>query len=1254
MADSRAPRSEDVTTSTRAEGRPSRGKSGKSVKDQEPRSGEAGPSVPQSKARTPAGRRDPTRTSDISQGQRTETSRRNPKTEDPTGAPKRKGKEVKGNSSKNESKGHGKGERTARDSPRGAHPKRNGGSVPSRKGKTPCLDTGGESEAASEAGLAAAADEACPRLKAMAERLLDLSAELWRGRERYQEMVRPHKRITLERDDLEESSHLAESLETVPDSCFWLSCCVLGRPIAPTTEEQLVNGVSIAEIIEICSRHKIPLYQYTTALERVREYKVTLTWMLPRDLEIDREQPGILIANSLDGYHAMPFFQKKRSYKRMLVDIDQDFRMRQQDLEREMMVERVELLLKEAEAFECLSRVFREEHAAVGYSMFPRKLRRFPGEEPLVYLGDADFSQPYRESVLHMNQLCEAYLRETIEWFGSVVSASGRVDWAGQKNVDVVHIDFFDQAIEAKYVLFPVSHPNLPGLQALHTTVEGLQHGFLLQNGVPVTIAREQFWLFEVTCEKIAATGWWKQFKHEVGIKVKLPKPRFGRSEIFGPLESMVCGWRTWYPLSVGKIEFHQNYRPEGQVLPAPGTLLAGEDSENRLGFAVMNFIVRHKLKRPEAEALGSLILRYALATGKPPDNPLAFGVEIDLLCNRLNALPETRVGSWSPPWELPLRAGPPSTKNCPSCGAVRPSKYRWKHAMCDRCSKQENGVTKLAQWYTEGASVGPGAPGIIHMLSRSLPLEGDLCYEDIRITLPHYITPQDRQGWQQEPVHSSWAVGFLIGGAPPRVTTLGLLASYDAVKCRIFRRKEFRASPEYWDMARAMIPDIIPLFPVVGRMSVSDWLSTMPRRRRRALTQAAELYERTGYLSKYGKFQSFVKQELLTAFEQGLDLTITEECKNRLIQGPHDAAHVIVGPVVKPFVLALKKAFGWEPNASGIFYASRKPEEIDAWFNDGWDGQFPRTYFWCDYSMFDCTHSTESWDFVEGIYRRFCTTDPDFWKVMAAWRAPRGTMRDRDGQKLTYQAPVMNASGRDDTAGANCLVNAFAIALSLASAWHMVSVLDLTPEVVRTFLTIAKIGVCGDDTLCILPALSNTKQFCAAVSNELQSGFGLLAGPKKMGCSTDVFDAVFLGQRPYPVSGTSLWAFGPTLGRRLFKHHVYRGDGDPYAWLNGVAKMEALCYRHVPILYEQAVRVTELLTGRKVTPYQPEHEYSMLSRTSALPQWDERTLVYLANGYDMSYDKFRALIQDPLKATRLPYILRGADYESIMVKDAC
>lgn len=92
---------------------------------------------------------------------------------------------------------------------------------------------------------------------------------------------------------------------------------------------------------------------------------------------------------------------------------------------------------------------------------------------------------------------------------------------------------------------------------------------------------------------------------------------------------------------------------------------------------------------------------------------------------------------------------------------------------------------------------------------------------------------------------------------------------------------------------------------------------------------------------------------------------------------------------------------------------------------------------------MFDGTHSKESWGFVESLYKEYCDADPDFWRVLEAWRTPVGVMRDKDGNRFFYRAPTMMGSGRDNKAGGNFIVNSFAMAWLGAAAWRGVSVID-------------------------------------------------------------------------------------------------------------------------------------------------------------------------------------------------------------------
>lgn len=1266
MEDSRAPRSEDETTSPRAAiGRPSRDSTGKSIKDRKPRSGKADQGVPYREVKTPAGHREPSRARRISQGQQTRTSTKHPQWN-------QKGKEVEDRSSKNEPKSRVCVERTARSSPRDA--------IPAKTRPTP--GKGPKAESA-KAGPSDQSEEQPPPLDPdfpeHAAMLLATATALWEGREQFLRLVNKLRVFPGGEQDAADCARAAITYGTHPTPCFWLALACIGKAYSPTGSTSDVTELETTTVniaTRVCQSMKVPLFLHKVTRLRLGEYKVTLEWL---GGAYYRTGPGILLAQEDGMLHAMPIAGVKCSYALLRVphEVERQYRDQFHDLEVDRQVAYGVLLAEEVLEFEEL-----QKGASAIPDCLPRKLWQvaygagparigpppavmdepepmpvmeryvsFESRSPVVYRGRTGVIDKlkckYQRSI--GGWLTAEEPRQYL-WFGGLDAPGSTVGWRGQTWVNLVDIDLFAEAPEAEYIVVSEYHPRYPGLKGIECYINGYRWGAQL---VRCGHFRENgciYWLFQVQCASYAIEHSNNPINWALsGIQ------KYRQTWLSEGLRSFSC--LPGFSQLVTGITWQQRVNPKEATLPPPGRLMSVDDDPNRLALAVMQQIVKTRVVRHEAKCFGSLVTRYCLASGRAPTNPMQFGQEVDKLFSLIEVTGDTVVATapGSPPGALPWDLPPlqdRDAKQCPGCGRARPERYRWKDGICPGCQGQEQGITRLAQWYVEGASVPEGAPGLIHMKTRSLPLEGGLQFEHLNFKLPHYLTPQDRQGWQAEPIHAAWAVGFLIGGAPPRVATPGIHAAYDAVKCRVFRRKKYTPQDSYWEMAYAMRDCLLPNFPVVEPLTVEAWISSMPRRRRRALERAYKQYQETGFLPIHGKFQSFVKLELMNAFEQGLDLTIVTETKNRLIQGPHDVAHVIAGPILKPFVHALKTAFSSE--GYGIQYASRCPEEVDRWFNHDWDGKFTRVYFWCDYSMFDCTHSAASWKFVESLYRQYCVTNPDFWKVLNAWRAPKGSMRDRDGHRFTYQAPVMNASGRDDTSGANCLVNAFAMVLSLTAAWFHRTVLEINTEQVGFMLQCIKFGICGDDTLCILPDLTDISGFYRRLSVELQEGFGLVAGANKMGCSTEIFDAVFLGQRPYPVAGTDLWAFGPTLGRRLFKHHVYKGEGDPYAWLHGVAKMERLCYRHVPILHEQAVRVCELLTGRKVTPWQPEHEYSLLSRQKELPLWDQRTLQYLAVGYRMTESAVLDLTLSPLRATRLPFILDGDAFESIMLTDAC
>lgn len=425
---------------------------------------------------------------------------------------------------------------------------------------------------------------------------------------------------------------------------------------------------------------------------------------------------------------------------------------------------------------------------------------------------------------------------------------------------------------------------------------------------------------------------------------------------------------------------------------------------------------------------------------------------------------------------------------------------------------------------------------------------------------------------------HGLFGIG--CSGAGTMVSAGGPHNAAKALFGRAFRRAKDAAWGQgprsgVWKKAREFIHLLLADFRTDGRMTNESWLDSMPAHRRRPLAKAAENLERTGYLKVYEEFKAFVKTELLPAFGKQKELVRLDTMMDRMIQGPADEAHVIMGPWLKPLLKRLKQV--WSHDAA-IFYGSCGPEGLHRFMRDHLvDGE--HQFFWCDFSMYDNTHSLDSWEFMAHLYREAGINDVNFWRMFKAWMAPRGKM-----DAFKYQARIMNASGRDDTALANGVLNGFATYLSITAAWHGVSVLDLTLDHVKAMRSILRLSVCGDDSIGALPPVSEERM--AVLRLQIASNIREFGFEAKLNSSTKLSDAVYLGMRPYPTDEG--WFWGKTIGRSTYKMGwciIKNEKRDMMAHLTGIADMHCLCSSHVPVLSDLARRIVSLREGAKRTP---------------------------------------------------------------------
>lgn len=622
--------------------------------------------------------------------------------------------------------------------------------------------------------------------------------------------------------------------------------------------------------------------------------------------------------------------------------------------------------------------------------------------------------------------------------------------------------------------------------------------------------------------------------------------------------------------------------------------------------------------------------------------------------------------------------------QSCVSCGVDPVGKYRWKHRICNKCRSDlaRQGFTTYAGYQVQqNAKTCTVYPGLVGVYAEEYPPKASKWRlvevdkkdgQSVEISWSSALSKRGFEGpvkkWVDmekddlkylknlsKPTISHYLGGIGLAGARPMVSAGSRYNEAKALLGRVFLKlpeREWGVGPKpgIWQFAEGFKPWILPELDT-EEMTFDAWLETMPSRRKKALLKGWTEYTRFGWKKQFKQFKSFVKRELLPGFSKkwyGLDKL--DEMLDRLINGPHEATHGIAGPKLKPKTKKLKKYWNVD---SPIFYGATDPGRLNAFLQRlAVPG---KSYFWCDFSMFDRTHSEDSWRFVESFYHDI--SDPDFWKVMEAWRRPCGSIGP-----FRFVAPVMNASGRDDTALANALLNGFATFLSATAALYGKDLEELRVEDVRRAASDIVLSVCGDDSIGALPWMPEERM--ARFRTDFQKNIEKFGFQAKLVTSERLVDAVYLGHRPYLVGGR--WVWGKTIGRASYKMGwVQNKDQDVMAHVTGIADMHMKCSRHVPVLSDLAAKIVELRTGAKRTPVEIEVNKPW-EWTDSPGDYDDDTLRCVAETYSVkstpgfpierertvSVQDVRDLIGKIKAIERLPCVLNDELWEHMVFLD--
>lgn len=549
----------------------------------------------------------------------------------------------------------------------------------------------------------------------------------------------------------------------------------------------------------------------------------------------------------------------------------------------------------------------------------------------------------------------------------------------------------------------------------------------------------------------------------------------------------------------------------------------------------------------------------------------------------------------------------------------------------------------------------------------------------------PTYVV--DEKHKMQNQSHQMMLAGFAIAGFDIGVLDTSLAGVMDALRVRGGLRTEMVFDPAIGP--ELVVPDersFLKAYEVfkylkdewgiygkVEQMSDEEWLKTQRRQ-----VQLRAVLEESQYkpISQPMVCKSFGKSEKKLFSKKSsndpLSTVRIYEAKPRLIQGYPEDWLTYVGPFVKTVQHRIEEMF---PVDCALHYAGADtPEQLNKWLRDVVPMRQTHWFICIDYAMFDCTHSSFSFDFVEKMYMDLVEPNDreelSMAEALKQMRWPQGLLKGI----LKYKAgKIMNGSGRPDTSVANISNSLLCLVISIASILFDVDPWDVTVWQIMETLEVIRVIGSGDDSVCVVPTIFRGAYLAIDLWMEKMpraiATFGFLA---KVEPNPTFDEMVFLGNRAYPhQNGDSIeWTWGPTIGRRLVKHHhLHQCNQDPVAVLHGIADMEAVCYPHVPILHDMALATLDILKGQKFNYYQDKDAEFKVNFTGGIDQsakaramglatryktahYDEVTLRHVCDVYQVSMESLLDCIQYVKSKRCLPCVLSHSVLTAVALKD--
>lgn len=657
--------------------------------------------------------------------------------------------------------------------------------------------------------------------------------------------------------------------------------------------------------------------------------------------------------------------------------------------------------------------------------------------------------------------------------------------------------------------------------------------------------------------------------------------------------------------------------------------------------------------------------------------------------------------------------------RQCTLCRLWAPRKYHWKHGLCQECSAQYNSgrnTTDVSRHYADSETpfslnIGIHEPRqFVHLQpcearEKVKPIRPaaklDVPKEQLRGKVSGFSKPEkNRYNRTTPPVLVGIGLASKVGVFEANVDT-----EATALRTRLFaqpetgpRRGAFEelldfglkwellgqpvTSPsketfchiedwpaEWWKMAG--FKERLNEYAVISGYEVDkhrdgvkgSWISTFPPGRRSQFWKALM----KGCPSKI-TFSFFLKRELaVLACRWGRESR--DRVNPRVICSPDDYSHILLGPRLRGLTRHLHTLWGtenWVTYAGGL-----TPQEMHMWSQDKFSPDclrfaHPHTIaIENDFAKFDCTYTQPALDMVQKIYAHWgydVLNGRESKLVWDGWGRPEGYMKS-SGRRI--RGPVMNASGRDDTALMNALLNGliqgFAFASILLNRSDPQNATALEMAWVRRSVSLI---VLGDDSLTLCPRFGiDGATWGEKEVGDIIARFGFEA--RDMAVRDMPCKCVFLGCRPYPALHPPLspgegWrlepTWGPTIGRRIVRlGTLLDGAGkDPFAWLRGICKSASMSYPHVPYLNDIIARMDSLNLSRQTTPFQDKrdkHKRMMfLGKCVEARKECEEVIRQVYGLGPMHRCHFKSLLA---QITTLPCIVVDPSVESMIAADA-